>query len=347
MSLLLLATASAAALISASANALSCRDEAGDPVDSWQALKFNKGTQYLYADANQPIPTLSTYNMNDTSVGALTHTTKQLWEATTTIYIAYNDEPPTANGGQPEMTPGHTKGYAAAADDGSAYLVIHSIPKFPTTPSNSSEYIGMEPNAWMYGQSAVCLTLNATTLASILEQMQLNAPQVYDWRATNSAEAAVAAAVAALGTGVINTAPICQSTEFETLGGAAFTYFAKSKQWNNELYSECVASYYKLPMLVESWIRGSATGPSCSNADKVLDVQNLNYDGFALSEYNDHSKWSVGSDQDSAIVCIGDINRMTTQFGRGGGTACIESLPLAEFLRASITSTNSCAMLIK
>ena len=342
--LLLLLTA--AASTSAAGAAISCRNEVGIPVDSWQALKFNKGTQYLYADTNQPTPKLSTYNMNDTSVGALTHTTKQLWDVATTTYIAYNDEPPTANGGQPEMTPGHTKGYAAAADDGSAFLVIHSIPKFPTTPSNSSEYIGMEPNAWMYGQSAVCLTLNATTLAGILDQMQLNAPQVYDWR-TDASSSPAAAAVAELGTGVVNTAPICQSTVFETQGGAAFTYFAKSKQWNNELYSECVAPYYKAPMLVESWIRGSATGPSCSNTDKVLDVQNLNYDGFAISEYNDHSKWSVGSDQDGAIVCIGDINRMTTQFGRGGGTACIESLPLAEFLRASITSTNSCSSCYK
>ncbi len=321
-------------------NAISCRDESGASVDSWQALKYNKGTQYLYADTNQPMPTLSTHSMNDTTTGALAHTTRQLWDTTTSTYIAYNDEPPSANGGQPEMTPGHTKGYAAVAEDGSAFLVIHSIPKFPTTPSNVSEYIGMESNAWMYGQSAACFTLNDTTLASILEQMQLNAPQVYDWRAgANPA----AAAVTALGTGIINTAPNCQPTMFETQGGASFTYFAKSKQWNNELYSECVAPYYKAPLIVESWIRGSAVGPSCSRStEQVLDVQNLNYDGFALSEYNDHSKWAVSSDQDSAIVCIGDINRMTTQYGRGGGTACIESLPLANFLRASITSTNSC-----
>ena len=95
MLLLLLATASAASAAAAAAGAaISCRDEAGIPVDSWQALKFNKGTQYLYADTNQPTPKLSTYNMNDTSVGALTHTTKQLWDVST--YIAYNDEPPTA-----------------------------------------------------------------------------------------------------------------------------------------------------------------------------------------------------------------------------------------------------------
>jgi deoxyribonuclease-2 len=200
----------------------------------------------------------------------------------------------------------------------------------------------MESNAWMYGQSVMCLTLNATTLAAILVQMQLNAPQVYDWRVINSAESPAAAAITALGNGVTNTAPTCQAAVYETQGGAAFTYFAKSKTWNNELYSECVALHLQTPLIVESWIRGSATGPSCSSTEQVLDVQKLNYDGFDLSEYNDHSKWAVGSDQDSPIVCIGDINRMTTQYARGGGTACIESQPFAEFLRTSTASTNSC-----
>jgi deoxyribonuclease-2 len=335
----LLAAAAAAATTATTAATLSCRDEAGAPVDSWQAFKYNKGTKYLYSDTNSPSPSVSQHSMNDTTVGALAHTTKQLWDASIS-YIAYNDEPPTANGGQPEMTPGHTKGYGAVAADGSAFLVIHSIPKFPTTPSNASEYIGMEPNAWMYGQSALCLTLNATSLANMLVQMQLNAPQVYDWRTgASSADAAIAA----LGTGVVNTAPNCQPTVYETQGRAPFTYFAKSKQWGNDLYSECVAPYYNSPLLVESWIRGSAIGPSCSSPEQVLDIQALNYDGFVLSEYNDHSKWAVSSDQDSAIVCIGDINRMTTQYGRGGGTACLETLPLAEFLRAAITSTNSCS----
>jgi deoxyribonuclease-2 len=326
----------------ASVFAISCRDESGAAVDLWQALKYNKGTQYLYSDTNQPTPTLSPHSMNDTNAGALAYTTRQLWDQSTVTYILYNDGPPDANGGQPEMTPGHTKGYAAVANDGSAFLVIHSIPKFPTGPANASTYTALESNAWMYGQSALCLTLNATTLADVLVQMQLNAPQVYDWRAdpTAPAAAAAAAAITALGSGVVNAASICQSTVYETQGSASFTYFAKSKQWNNELYSECVASHFQTPLLVESWIRGSATGPSCTTTEQVLDVQDLNYDGYDLTEYNDHSKWAVATTQ--PIVCIGDINRMTTQYGRGGGTACIESQPLADFLRGAIQKTNLC-----
>jgi deoxyribonuclease-2 len=318
--------------------AIGCRDELNVPVDSWQAFKYNKGTTYVYSDTYQS-PAVSPINLNDTARGALAYTTRQLWSTDLTSYILYNDEPPTANGGEPELTPGHTKGYAAVASDGSAFLVIHSIPKFPTGPANASDYVGMESNAWMYGQSALCLSLNISTLAPILIQMQRNAPQVYDWKSVGNSPAD--AAIAALGSGVTNSAATCEATMYETQGGTTFTYFAKSKPWNNDLYSACVSQHFQQSLLVESWIRGSAIGPSCDSPNPVLDVQDLNYDGYNLSEYNDHSKWAVSTQ--GSIVCIGDINRMTTQFGRGGGTACMESDPLAVFLRSSIIQTNSCS----
>lgn len=313
--------------------ALECRDESNTAVDSWQAFKFNKGTQYLYADTNNPTPTLSQYDMNSTTNGALAYTTQQLW-LPNTAYILYNDEPPTQN---PELTPGHTKGYAAVAADSSGFLVIHSIPKFPTGPGNASHYTGMESNAWEYGQSILCLTLNSSTIAAILTQMQLNAPQVYDWSTPPQTPDATATAIQTLGSGIINTSASCITTTYETQAGTQFQYFSKSKEWNNDLYAACIAPYYQQSFYVESWIRGSAEGPSCTGKNQVYDVQNLDYNGFTLSEYNDHSKWAVSA----STVCIGDINRMTTQYGRGGGSACFQS-PLSVFLHQAITKSDSC-----
>ncbi len=313
--------------------ALECRDESNTPVDSWYAFKFNKGTQYLYADTNQPTPALSQYDMNSTKNGALAYTTQQLW-LPETAYILYNDEPPTQN---PELTPGHTKGYAAVAPDSSGILVIHSIPKFPTGPGNTSQYIGMESNAWEYGQSILCLSLHSSIIAAVLTQMQVNAPQVYDWSTSTQTPQAAADSIQVLGSGTINTSAICTTTTYETQAGMEFHYFAKSKQWNNELYAACIAPYYQQSFYVESWIRGSAEGPSCTTPNQVYDIQDLDYNGFTLSEYNDHSKWAVSD----SIVCIGDINRMTTQYSRGGGSACFQS-PLATFLRQAIMKTDTC-----
>jgi deoxyribonuclease II len=314
--------------------ALECRDESNNTVDSWYAFKLNKGTQYLYADTKQPTPVLSQYDMNSTKNGALAYTTMQLW-VPETAYILYNDEPPTQN---PELTPGHTKGYAAVAPDSSGFLVIHSIPKFPTGPGNISQYIGMESNAWEYGQSILCLSLNASTIAAVLTKMQSNAPQVYDWATPTQIPQTAINAIQALGSGVINTSALCTITTYETQASMEFQYFAKSKQWNNELYAACIAPYYQQSFYVESWIRGSAEGPSCTTPNHVYDIQELDYNGFKLSEYNDHSKWAVSD----SIVCIGDINRMTTQYSRGGGSVCFES-PLAAFLRQAIVKADGCA----
>jgi hypothetical protein len=70
-------------------------------------------------------------------------------------------------------------------------------------------------------------------------------------------------------------------------------------------------------------------------------VQNLSYPfGLAFTEYNDHSKWAVGLSE--GYVCASDINRMTTQFERGGSAFCFKDETLAAALRDAITGADSC-----
>ncbi|PIO65012.1 hypothetical protein TELCIR_13339 [Teladorsagia circumcincta] len=48
----------------------------------------------------------------------------------------------------------------------------------------------------------------------------------------------------------------------------------------------------------------------------------------ATSEFKytkDHSKLARSADSTRPWVCIGDVNRMTTQYIRGGGTTCLSS----------------------
>ena len=39
---------------------------------------------------------------------------------------------------------------------------------------------------------------------------------------------------------------------------------------------------------------------------------------------------------------MGDINRMTTQYSRGGGTACFEDEKLHSVFKKATTQTNEC-----
>ena len=57
------ALSAAAAVAIAATPLLSCRNEAGAPVDSWVAIKAPAGTSYFYADPASPTLALSPYSM--------------------------------------------------------------------------------------------------------------------------------------------------------------------------------------------------------------------------------------------------------------------------------------------
>jgi deoxyribonuclease-2 len=254
---------------------------------------------------------------------------KQLWSESTTDYIIFNDEPP--NQSSYNFTVGHTKGiWAWNVGQNTGLILQHSTPKFPEGPSSTSKYGGLSSNAWMYGQHFACMSFSIDELETLATQAQLTVPDIYDMRIS----ASTPPALQALAQGASSTDPVCTQT---TVG--PYTYFAKSTQWNNELYANCIAPLTKQSLFVESWIRGSAEGPSCGQ-NPVLDVQALAYSpSLNFSETNDHSKWAVSTE---SMVCPSDINRMTTQYARGGSAFCFEDATLAHALRTAIQSSDTC-----
>jgi deoxyribonuclease-2 len=307
-----------------------CKNQEGSAVPFWFLVKAPKGTDSLYYDASQSGFVPATADLNSTTAGALATTMKQLWLEQTTDYLVFNDEPPTAT--NYNFSVGHTKGVWAwnVAQD-AAIVLQHSTPKFPLGPGQSSAYTALGGNAWMYGQHFACFSLTVAELAALAPATQLTVPAIYDSRVRSSSPAELQA----LASGQTSADPVCSLTP-----SSSFHYYAKSSQWNNELYAACIAGSEDDSLLVESWIRGSAEGPSCSTTD-VLDVQSLAYPGLpAFTEYNDHSKWAVSAT--GSLVCASDINRMTTQYTRGGSAFCFNDTVLASALRAAITATDSC-----
>jgi len=314
-----------------------CKNQAGSAVPFWFLVKAPQGTKSLYYDADQPGFVPATSDLNSTTAGALATTLKQLWSEKTTDYLIFNDEPPTAT--TYNSTVGHTKGvWAWNVAQNAAIIVQHSTPKFPLGPSQTSTYQGLGENAWMYGQHFACFSLTVAELAALAPAAQLTIPDIYDSRVRSSSPAALQS----LASGQTSNDPVCSLTpsSSSSSSGLSFHYYAKSSQWNNELYAACIAGKENESLIVESWIRGSAEGPSCGTTN-VLDVQSLAYPNLpAFTEQNDHSKWAVAST--GPLVCASDINRMTTQFKRGGSAFCFNNTVLASSLRAAITATDSC-----
>ena len=257
-----------------SATALECKSDSGSAVDIWTVFKAPKGTDYAYWDTETPL-NKSKHSMNATSVGALGETLQQLWSSNTVEYILWNDEPLPPQKSY-NFTTGHTKSvWAWDLSSGDAFILEHSIPLFPAGPSLTPKYLGLGSNAWMYGQNAACFSTSVDALAALAIPLLLTIPSVYDQRTSASTPASLAAAAG----GAASSDPVCTSLSFSTRGGVNITYFGKSTQWNNELYSECIAPALNASLAVESWIRGSAEGPACGSPT-VLDIQKVSYPGL-------------------------------------------------------------------
>ena len=312
-----------------SANALSCYDDSGKPADWWFISKQPKGTRYVYYDENYPAAK-SSHDLNATTSGALAHTIQQMWEETNG-YAIFNDEPV----GQPYcLDCGHTKG-AWIWNDKTGVIITHSVPLYPAGPSQAQHYIGFGQNAWEYGQHMMCFTFDITELNQIAELALRTAPRVYDSRIPQNTQDFIKA----FANGTTDAVKACDKTDVQTQGGMKITYFAKSAEWDNELYGACIAPTLKKSLAVESWIRGKAEGPWCNQSYTVVDIEAVNMAStFQYKEADDHSKWAVATD--GSLGCVGGINRMTTQYTRGGGSYCMAEL--GQLLLKSVTSTNRC-----
>jgi hypothetical protein len=311
-----------------------CKSDSGTAVDIWTAFKGPKGTSYVYADSSSALA-LSAHDMNSTSVGALGSTLTQLWSESTTEYIIWNDSPPGA--ANYNYTVGHSKGiWAWNIGTGDAIILQHSIPQFPRGPRTTSKYSGLGSNAWTYGQHLACFQTDISELVRLAPLFQLAVPGIYDSRTSTQTPTVLLE----LAYGAYRTEPACDFVSFNTKQGVNITFAVKSTQWNNELYDGCLAPAFQTSLVVESWIRGSACGPSCGGAEKVLDVSGVSYPGgLTFSEVNDHSKWAV--DDGGELFCASDINRMTTQYARGGGAYCWRGQIAAE-VKAAVTGTDNC-----
>jgi deoxyribonuclease-2 len=318
-----------------------CLNENGNPVDYWVAIKLPKSTNYFYYDSDSRDFHTSPHSLNDTSVGALTHTTKQLWQ-TDVNYAIYNDQPPKVAYDADAGKFGHTKGFfafAPTADNG--FWLTHSIPLFPVGPNESDNYLGLGSNAGIYAQHLLCLSVTTPVINDLAQHFLLNRPQLYTTHLTTEKYDYIRQLI----DGKYSTLNICDTSVLLTSGGHPFKLYAKTAQWNNDLYAGCVTPTEKDTLWVESWIRGSAEGPTCPVSDyDTLDIKTLEFVVgdriYSWQETHDHSKWAITANRD--VICMGDINRMTTQYSRGGGTACFSDKILHSILKKATTKTNEC-----
>ena len=210
-------------------------------------------------------------------------------------------------------TGGHCKGILAWNATHVSWLV-HSVPNFPREFTGST-ISPIEPSEHIYGQSFFHVTRQADeafvkqAIAHIYLMnahvfMKHNVPEVEQPK------------------NAISTLSFSEE----------ITHIAKSPKMEIDIYSEYL-TIYATDWYVETWKRGHAiTTPST-----IKDVSHLSIFGVKYKESQDHSKWAT-SDQ---YYWIGDLNRMTSQYKRGGGGFVVKNQGTANALKSIIVATET------
>ncbi|KAL7396339.1 hypothetical protein ABVT39_004511 [Epinephelus coioides] len=306
---------------------MSCKNEAGEPVDWFVIYKLPKigevgsGVDYMYLDSSVGSWQMSKFMVN-TSEGAMGNTLKQLYmgqayKSNSSVYALYNDGPPIL---EYIKGYGHTKG-VLLFDHSQGFWISHSIPHFPSFPERGYLY---PSSGKVNGQTALCMTYQYDQFLQIAKQMAYLYPRVYNC-SVPVAFLADLPQLAQLCEG--SKPPLASDKRVEQLfsvEGEKFASFVKSERFVDDIYTGWVAQALGANLLVESWqTQGHELPSNCSLPKHTMNIKRIRLPGLApfLSRH-DHSKWCVSQAYEDQVTCLGDLNREEAQMWRGGGLVC-------------------------
>jgi len=325
--------------------ALSCLNEEGNEVDWFIVYKlpiiqkdprFGGGLGYAYMDLHKSMD-LSNATL-DQSNTAISYTLEQIYQGTTANvgWVMYNDDYP--NGGNPSNK-GHSKG-VVAFDRTGGYWLVHSIPRFPQPYSAGGFQFPNEER--IYGQTFLCLSLDLDNVDLVGGQFFYTWPGVYDSNMPKSLTNRLPSIQSVIN-GYTLRGPVSNISEITTLALNSFFSFAKTARWGQDLYEYLVCPYIKGGLMLMTWMRpylGSFCPPEYTYPN--LNINTISFGDIQFGETKDHSKWGISTDAKSAWVCIGDINHMTSQNSRSGGTVCFQNKQVYNTFKNLISDSDSC-----
>lgn len=215
-------------------------------------------------------------------------------------------------------TKGHAKGIVAWNETKVSWL-IHSVPNFPRK-FDGNTISPLEKSEHMYGQSFMYVEVssaNSELYQEVINRVHMMHANVYLSK---------------------NEPPYSKKkhVQFQELKlNESIVHIAKPPSLKEDIYKH-ITNYEEGEWLVETWKRGHEIDDGdiifcCWNIKngQIREVKRLSWKDVDWKESNDHSKWAVSE----SYVWIGDLNRMTSQFKRGGGGFLIKNPNLAKAFR--------------
>jgi len=217
-----------------------------------------------------------------------------------TNWQVYNDE--TAHLGDTHHKKGHCKGIVAWNSSRISWL-CHSVPNFPRHFSGDS-ISEIESGELIYGQSFQYIELEFTRemIIRILNQIHIMEAHIFIENVD-----------------IVNKLFLLKHTTIcELKLTDNITHFAKSPAHHIDIYSEFLTKQYpNVEWYVESWIRGHHIVDVDVDSALIKDIKQIHFEENEYKETQDHSKWATT--KNGSYYWVGDLNRMTSQYSRGGG----------------------------
>lgn len=232
-----------------------------------------------------------------------------------TQYIVYNDE----LNGKSITHKGHCKGILSWNKKEISWL-IHSIPNFPEQ-FDGMNISNIKQSSTKYGQSFIFIdNIPINKLNELLENLIIMNPNIcitnvdYNNIKNNIKE------------------KIKNKKMSHVRINNKISHIAKSKNNEIDIY-EHLANEYGGMWICKTWIRGK----ECENTMHVKNSVGIQHKNIKYNSSQDHSKYAFNND----VLIIGDLNRMTSQYKRGGGGIILKSKKITKIL-TDITQTEKC-----
>lgn len=229
-------------------------------------------------------------------------------------WIMYNDEV-SGSTEAASLSCGHCKGVLVwpLCKRGDAFWLVHSVPRWPELCQAVA--LDLPAPECIYGQSFAWLPFDSARLDEVMSHLHVMQAHVYG-ASSPAARCAVASAPSVL-------APHLWHEILDLVPGVS--HCAKHAEWGRDLYEEGLVPglFAGRSCAAETWMR-----PHMGATAHVRNVSTVTWRmpcatgvDESYPTASDHSKWAVTDAHPSGggMTFIGDINRMPSQFHRGGG----------------------------
>ena len=323
-------------LFIAAATADRCLDNSGAEVAWWVMLNTPSSitnTSFGYYDSTMAQNEFVLYSQEASSEGtALGRTLLQINSINLQV-IAWNDEKPN---GTTSSSLAHSKAVIAFSETNSRGFVLdHSIPQYPAFV-DSKVNVSISSSQKIYGQHVFCMSLPLADIENIAGNLRTIYANVYKSTVTFSIGRPELYALSTSSYISPN-----DNFQFSSLTAPGLQVKAIFKNGNSKkncsIFEDGLNNYLDSPIAAETW--GRPLDKNWCGAPSVASVEKVTLSSTVWWPYTkDHSKWVISTTR--PVSCFGDMNRMSSQWKRGGAFYCIESAPgLYAALLKSVTYT--------